>query len=249
MTDSLEELAELIAHANAVVVLTGAGMSTESGLPDYRGSAGLWRNRRFEELACIEALEREPAEFWEFYRERLAVLADAAPNPGHLALAELERSGHVTGLITQNVDGLHARAGSSALEVHGSLRTADCRSCARRWDMVDVIVRMQTATAGIPLCDCGSVLKPSVVLFGEMLPPAIEEAAALAGQADVLIVCGSSLAVAPVSRLPLIVLGAGGQLVIINDGPTEFDVLADMRFSGRLAQVLPLLADLLGEVS
>ena len=243
MPDSLADLAALMRASQTVVVLTGAGMSTDSGLPDYRGADGLWRNRRFEELASIEALQSDAAEFWEFYRERLDVLAAAEPNAGHRALAALERAGHIAGVITQNVDGLHAAAGSTALEVHGSLRHAECLACGLTFTMPVVRERMTRASDGVPPCDCGAVLKPGVVLFGELLPPAIDDAAELVNRADLLLVCGSSLAVAPVSRLPLIVLGSGGHLAIINEGPTELDPLADLRFTGRLAHVLPLLAD------
>src|SRR5581483_122163 len=129
----LERLAELLGRGARTLVLTGAGVSTESGLPDYRGANGLWRNRRFEELASIEAWRAEPEEFWSFYRERLAALRSAEPNAGHLAIAELERRGLVHRVITQNVDGLHRRAGSAApLEVHGTLAELECLGCGWR---------------------------------------------------------------------------------------------------------------------
>lgn len=238
-TNMQEHVAAALSAARCAVALTGAGISTESGLPDYRGSAGLWRNRRFEELASIEHFRSEPVAFWEFYRARLDVLAGAEPNAAHRALAALEQRGNVARIITQNVDGLHHAAGSDALEVHGSLRTCDCLACARRVSTEQARARMVEAPDGVPRCECGDVLKPSVVLFGELLPPAIEDAMQLAQRADVMLVCGSSLAVAPVSHLPLITLAAGGTLIIVNDGPTELDQAADLRLAGRLAEELP----------
>jgi Sir2 family len=159
--DKLRTLADLIPASKRMVVLTGAGMSTESGLPDYRGAEGLWKNRRFEELADIETFRREPVEFWEFYRQRLAVLDGAQPNPGHLALAALERAGLVERVITQNIDGLHTAAGSKdVLEVHGSLRESICLACGARYPPTETEQRADAAADGVPRCDCGPVLKP-----------------------------------------------------------------------------------------
>jgi NAD-dependent deacetylase len=249
--DKLSTLADLMRRSKRVAILTGAGMSTESGLPDYRGTEGLWKNRRFEELADIETFRREPVEFWEFYRQRLAVLDNARPNPGHFALAALERAGLVERVITQNIDGLHTAACSKdVLEVHGSLRESVCLACGSRYPRAETEQRADAAANGVPPCDCGQALKPNVILFGEMLPQAMNDAEVLTYHCDLLLCCGSSLAVWPVAKLPQVAKkrysrGAGA-LAIINRGPTEADHLADVRIEGATGEVLPELCKLLG---
>ena len=249
--DQLSSLADLIRGSSRVAVLTGAGMSTESALPDYRSAEGLWKNRRFEELADIETFRREPVEFWDFYRERLSLLDDAQPNAGHFALAALERAGLVERVITQNIDGLHTAAGSKdVLEVHGSLRESLCLVCGSRFPRIETEERADAAADGVPRCDCGQALKPDVVLFGEMLPQSMNDAELLAYDCDLLLCCGSSLAVWPVAKLPQVVKkpskqGAGA-LAIINRGPTEADYLADVRIEGATGDVLPELCEVLG---
>lgn len=243
--ERLEELAVRIRKATRAVALTGAGISTESGLPDYRGPEGLWRNRRFEELASIEAFQHEPVLFWTFYRERLATLRDAAPNAAHAALARLQREGAVCGLVTQNVDGLHRAAGSEAVEVHGNLEHASCLGCGRSYTMEEAQARATDSQDLVPKCACGTPLKPGVTLFGELLPAeAVERAVCLVESADLLLVCGSSLAVFPVSRFPLVVAANGGTVAIVNRGPTEADHVADVRVDAPLGEALPALADL-----
>ncbi len=241
----LERLAELLGRCARALVLTGAGVSTESGLPDYRGAHGLWRNRRFEELASIEAWRSEPEEFWSFYRERLAALRGAEPNAGHLAIAELERRGLVDRVITQNVDGLHRRAGSVApLEVHGTLAEVECLGCGWRGPsrLADEQLAGGARTATCP--SCRAVLKPAVVLFGELLPPAFEEASRLVLSCDLLLCCGSSLQVSPVSSLPVWARAAGAALAIVNLGPTAHDDGADVRVEAAAGVALPRLLEL-----
>lgn len=254
--ETLGQVGRDLASARHAVAFTGAGISTESGLPDYRGSNGLWKNKRFEELAHIETFKSEPAEFWRFYRERLTVLRGAAPNPAHLALARLEEERLLLGLITQNVDGLHHAAGSKVVaELHGSLREGECLACravvesereratlgersrlkdgfwedgrwiaSPRWPMAEVEARLAAAPDGVPRCECGSPLKPAVVLFGEMLPrKAITKAVGLSRHADFMLCLGSSLQVSPASGMPAIVLQNGGKVAIINQGPTDYD--------------------------
>src|SRR5262249_29085636 len=154
-------------------------------------------------------------------------LRDAEPNTGHHALAQLERAGHLRGVVTQNVDGLHARAGSTAWEVHGTLAQAQCLTCTATFPAAEAERRHAAAADGVPACDCGPPLKPAVVLFGELLPPAIDAAWDLVEQCDLLLVCGSSLAVAPVSQLPLVAASRGAHVAILNQGPTECDRIAD----------------------
>jgi NAD-dependent deacetylase len=215
-------LAELIRANQPCVALTGAGVSTESGIPDFRSAAGIWQRFDPYEVASIDAFRRDPGRVWEFYAMRLAALADARPNAAHRALAELERSGLVETVITQNVDRLHQEAGSrDVIEVHGSIGAAVCPACGRREDDVRSLLPL-------PVCaDCGAVLKPGVVMFGELLPAAaLERATALAQQAALLLVVGTALEVWPVAGLPEETLAHGGKLAIVNRDSTPYDARA-----------------------
>ena len=221
---SAERLAELIVANQPCVVLTGAGVSTESGIPDFRSPSGIWAQYDPREYATIDAFRRDPIKVWEFYARRLDVLKEARPNAAHEALSELERRGYVEAVVTQNIDRLHTLAGSQeVVEVHGSIATSSCLVCGRRVTFDEVLAMLETAPA--PFCaDCGEPLKPDVVMFGELLPVgAIARAAALARGARLLLVVGSSLAVFPVGDLPRETLGAGGKVAIVNREPTPFD--------------------------
>lgn len=235
-----ERLAELVRERQPCVVLTGAGISTESGIPDFRSAGGVWAQYDPFEVAHVDALRREPARVWEFYARRLGVLADAEPNDGHRALAELEDAGWIRAVVTQNVDGLHQRAGSrEVVEVHGSLREAECLRCRAR-------VPMAAALAGLPLpaCpDCGEVLKPGVVMFGELLSAeAIGRGQQLVAEAQLLLVVGSSLEVHPVAALPGVTIEAGGALAIVNRGRTPWDSRAELVVDGAAGETLRALA-------
>ena len=246
METGLEQLAEMLRSAGHALVLTGAGVSTESGLPDYRGSQGLWGNRRFEELAHIDMWRREPEEFWDFYGRRLTQLASARPNDGHLAIAELERRGLVRRVLTQNVDGLHRAAGSiEPLELHGTLAEVECLACGFRGPE-EVASRQLADGAAIPRCPgCGANLKPAVVLFGELLPKAVETAHEELERCDLLLCCGSSLQVYPVALFPELVRGRGGTVAIVNVGPTGADHVARLRLEQRTGLALPALVEIL----
>ena len=198
------ELAGLLLERQPCVVLTGAGISTESGIPDFRSPTGIWAEVDPFEVASIEAFRRDPERVWGFYRKRIGMLLEAEPNAGHRALAELERRGLVDGVVTQNIDMLHSRAGSrEVVEVHGSIRSAQCLRCLWTLDTDGVLAQLEQRPA--PVCaHCGEVLKPGVTLFGELLPPgALERATALARGAGLLLVVGSSVEVWPVAGLPL----------------------------------------------
>jgi NAD-dependent protein deacetylase/lipoamidase len=229
-------LAELIRDEQPCVVLTGAGASTESGIPDFRSAGGVWAHYDPYEVASIDGFHRDPERVWEFYGRRLGVLADAKPNPAHLALAELERRGLVEAVITQNIDGLHARAGSQhVIEVHGSIATASCADCGTTVERE----RVQELLP-LPRCAaCGSVLKPDVVMFGELLPSeAIDRATRLTQDAALLLVVGSSLEVWPVAGLPAATLKGGGKLAIVNREPTVYDGRAELVVRGSAGDVL-----------
>src|SRR5206468_12960947 len=221
------------------VVLTGAGISTESGIPDFRSPTGIWAQYDPMEYATISAFRRDPVKVWEFYALRFRVLTEAEPNPGHLALAELERRGLVRAVVTQNIDGLHQRAGSEdVVEVHGSIRTASCPACGERVPLEHVVAAFEEAPA--PPCPaCGEILKPDVVMFGELLPDgAMERASELARDAGVLLVVGSTLEVYPVAALPEDTLAAGGALAIVNRGPTPYDGRATVTVDGSAGTTL-----------
>ena len=240
---SVERLAELFRERGPAVVLTGAGVSTESGIPDFRSPSGLWAQFDPLEYGSIQAFRENPARVWEFYAPRFSMLADAQPNAGHLALAELERGGHVCAIVTQNIDLLHERAGSrDVVEVHGSIRTATCPGCARTYPLAQVLGLLDGVKA--PSCeDCGGILKPDVVFFGELLPEtAMERAFELAASASLMLVVGSALEVYPVAALPLDTLRNGGALAIVNRGPTAMDSKAMLKLDGSAGELLPLVA-------
>ena len=237
---SASALAELIRRRQPCVVLSGAGVSTESGIPDFRSPTGLWATFDPLEYGSIDAFRRDPRKVWSFYKPRVAMLTEAEPNPAHLALAELEGLGFVDAIVTQNIDRLHERAGSAeVVEVHGSIRTSSCPFCGGRYGLERVLGLLAEADA--PACPaCGEILKPDVVFFGELLPPAeIERAFELARRARLLLVVGSALEVHPVAGLPRETLDAGGELAIVNLGPTPFDAQASLRLESSAGEVLP----------
>ncbi len=244
--DALTGLRRLLTERQPCVVLTGAGISTESGIPDFRSAEGIWARYDPFEVAHIDAFRRDPARVWEFYARRLDVLARAEPNDGHRALAALEGRGWVRAVVTQNVDDLHVRAGSrEVVEVHGSLREAECIHCGARVPMADAVAQLP-----LPPCpECGEILKPGVVMFGELLPArAIERAQQLAAEARLLLVVGSSLEVYPVAALPEETLAGDGALAIVNRGATPWDARADLVLDAGAGETLRALRDALAIV-
>ena len=242
-----ERLAELIEARRPCVVLTGAGVSTESGIPDFRSPTGIWAEFDPLEHASLDAFRADPAKVWRFYAPRFAMLTEAEPNAAHVAIAELERRGFVRAVITQNIDLLHERAGShDVIEVHGSIRTSSCLSCGAAYPLAEVAAQLEARDA--PVCpQCGAVLKPDVVFFGEMLPEAaIDRAYALAGEAGLLLVVGSALEVWPVAELPLVTRRAGGSVAIVNRGPTALDGDADLKIDGSAGETLESVLAALG---
>ena len=241
---TVELLAELVRTRQPCVALTGAGISTESGIPDFRSAQGIWRQYDPMRYAHIDAFLADPAAVWEFYALRLDVAGAAEPNDGHRALAELEARGWLQAVVTQNVDGLHARAGTRELvEVHGSLRVAECLGCGAETAMAEVA---QVLPAPPECPRCGRILKPGVVMFGELLPEeAMAKARRLAGEAGILLVVGSSLEVYPVAALPEETLAGGGALAIVNRGGTPWDRHAELVLDAGAGETLRRLAELL----
>ena len=239
---SVAALAALIRERRPCVVLTGAGVSTESGIPDFRSDTGIWAGVDPFEVASIQAFRRDPARVWSFYRERIDLLRAAEPNAAHLVLAALERSGLVRAVVTQNIDTLHTRAGSEdVVEVHGSIRSAECKGCLGVEPADAVLAQLETSA--IPACPrCGETLKPGVVLFGELLPAvAMERATQLAREAALVLVVGSSLEVWPVAGLPLEARG----FAILNRGHTALDARALLKVDAGAGETLAALVQAL----
>ncbi len=240
----LARLAALVREARSVVALTGAGISVPSGIPDFRSpGTGLWENVDPMEVAHIDVFRRDPERFWRFYGARFAALEHTRPNAAHAALAALEAAGRLDAVITQNIDRLHRAAGTRELvEVHGTIDTSSCAACGARFPLAAVRARLAADPAGVPRCDCAAVLKPDVVLFGELLPEAaIQRAYELARGADLLIAVGSSLEVYPVAGLPLVTLEAGGEVAIVTQGPTPHDHRAAVKLEGDVVAELEAL--------
>jgi len=240
---SAARLAALVEERQPCVVLTGAGISTESGIPDFRSPTGIWAEVDPFEVASIEAFRRDPARVWAFYRTRIDLLREAEPNAGHRAIAELERRGLVSAVVTQNIDTLHTRAGSrDVVEVHGSIRSAVCPGCL--WMEGAEAVLAQLEEQPVPLCmHCGEILKPGVTLFGEILPPgALERATELTRTARLLLVVGSTLEVWPVAGLPL----EARAFAIVNRGPTALDGRALLKIDGPAGETLSAVVEALG---
>jgi NAD-dependent deacetylase len=236
-------LAELLRAAGRCVALTGAGVSTESGIPDFRSPTGIWARYDPREYATIEAFEEDPEKVWSLYALRYRALTEAEPNEAHLALAELERRGIVSTVITQNIDLLHERAGSrDVIEMHGSIRECVCLACGARYGLEEVLAMLEAA--GTPRCTCGQVLKPGVVMFGELLEPdAIDRAFQLARETKLLLVVGSTLEVQPVAGLPWETVTAGGDVAIVNLGPTAFDRRATLKVDAKAGAVLSAVVE------
>ncbi|MBM3748780.1 MAG: NAD-dependent deacylase [Acidobacteria bacterium] len=234
----MEQARAWLQAASSVAVLTGAGISAESGIPTFRGAGGLWRQYRPEELATPEAFQRDPRLVWEWYDWRRGLIAAASPNPGHHALAELEQRVADFTLITQNVDGLHDRAGSrNLLKLHGDIWTLRCLGCGR--EQRDERTPLPELP---PRCDCAGLLRPGVVWFGEALPPRVWEAAGqAAASAEVFLVVGTSAVVYPAAGLTWTAKAAGARVIEVNPEETPFSAHVDCSLRGPAGVLLPQL--------
>lgn len=247
MTGPLHQrAAELLLGAHYAVALTGAGISTPSGIPDFRSrGTGLWERVAPLAVASNQAFRSDPERFYRWLAPLVRQVQAAQPNPAHLALAELERMGVLRAVVTQNIDGLHSRAGSTrVLELHGHLRTASCLQCRRRSAVT--AAQMQSVGEGaIPHCRCGGILRPDIVLYGEPLPMDVLLAAeAEMDTCDLLLVAGSSLEVTPAALLPFSARRHGAAVVIVNLQPTDADSLADVVIREDVAVALLLIVGL-----
>ena len=237
----------LLRNSRRIVALTGAGISTDSGIPDFRGPKGVWTvNPKAERMSDIRYYVADPEVRRLSWQSRLAHPAwTAEPNAGHRALVDLEKRGSLHALITQNIDGLHQRAGSSpdlVIEVHGTLHYAICLSCGDRMRMAEVLERVRAGEEDPPCWSCGGILKSDTVSFGQpLVPRVIDRATRAAAEADCVIAVGTSLQVYPVAALVPAAKAAGASLIIVNAQPTPFDDIADVRLSESISAVLPEL--------
>lgn len=233
------DISDRLVQAQKIVFVTGAGISQESGIPTFRGKEGLWRRYDPMKLATIDAFYEDPKLVWEWYEERRNNILNASPNPGHVTIAELEKYRQVS-VLTQNIDGLHQRAGSTNVyELHGSIITIKCTVC----DFKDKI------TSGFstlpPLCKCGNILRPDVVWFGEALPQDVWESAIReASSCDIMIVVGTSLAVSPANLLPLYAKQNGAAIIEVNIEKTQMSSEMDLSLRESAAKALPGLVEI-----
>ena len=238
----IQQARKVLQQASSIAVLTGAGVSAESGIPTFRSNGGYWQTHRFEDLATLEGFVRNPKLVWEFYEERRRAMAAAKPNDGHLALVELEKRVRTFTLVTQNIDGLHDAAGSrNVLKMHGDIWIVRCLDCGKeREDRTKLEVLP-------PMCGCGGpvfggMLRPAVVWFGEMLPEgAIKRATGAVARADVFLVVGTSARVFPAAGLIPIALAASVKVIEINPETTDFSSEVDFMLKGPSAEILPAL--------
>ena len=242
---AIEDAAALLRKAERAVVLTGAGISTPSGIPDFRSEGtGLWSRDEPLEVASLSTFRTAPERFFQWFQPLASRIFNAQPNPAHLALAEFERAGHLRTIITQNIDALHQKAGSQhVIELHGTLQTLSCTNCFKQFES-GPFLHPYLETGKIPQClNCNGILKPDVILFGEQLPQsAWYEAQRAARQCDLMVVAGSSLEVLPVAGLPMQALDRGAHLIIINNTPTYLNVRADVVILDDVATTIPEIA-------
>lgn len=242
----IRSAADIIRSSRQGVVLSGAGVSTPSGIPDFRSTnSGLWERYDPAEVASLSSFRYQPTKFFDWIRPLVAQMVIAQPNPAHRSLVRLEAEGYLASTITQNIDGLHRRAGAkNVLEVHGSLETLSCTRCFARLSSAAYIAPF-LEQGEIPHCPkCGGILKPNLILFGEQLPAQTWLLAQEASRkADMMIVAGSSLEVLPVAGLPMRALENGGHLIIINQSPTYLDLRADVVFREDVVEILPRIVE------
>jgi NAD-dependent deacetylase len=241
--DNISALAENMQKTQNIVAFTGAGISSESGIPTYRGEGGLWTKYDPSKYASIGYFLQNPSYYWNFFKDvRYPILKKAKPNKAHLALFEMARSGNLKTVITQNIDGLHQEAGSSSvIELHGTTRTIICKDCSRKYTIEEAFGKLQKQIP--PKCsECDGILRPDVVFFGEKLDPQIlRDAYDAAASSDLLLAVGSSLVVYPAADIPMRAKQAGAKLAIINKDSTPLDTVADYVINEAAGKVLPLL--------
>jgi NAD-dependent deacetylase len=248
LSDPVAALAAALAPARRVLVFTGAGISTPSGIPDFRGPQGVWTRRQPVYHDEFLASEEKRVEYWDVKCESHDAFSAARPNAAHLAIVALERTGRVEAVVTQNIDGLHQDAGSDparVIEVHGTNRRVECLTCGRLTEPAPAVAAFR-ASRRTPTCPCGGWLKFATISFGQALrPDVLRRAAEHAARADLALALGSTLSVHPAASIPLITRHAGAPYVVVNRGPTEHDAIATLRLEADVAEVLPAAVEAL----
>ncbi len=236
---NLSKAAEAIRNAKLVVALTGAGISTESGIPDFRSKNGIWSKFDINEYGYIDSIIKNPEKVWKMLRILINDLKNARPNPAHIALAEMEKLGYLHAIITQNVDSLHQKAGSkNVLEFHGNFREAICLECRKIYPIEYALQH------SIPRCGCGGVLKPNAIFFGEpILRDTLIKSFGYAENCDIMLVIGTSAMVYPAAELPAMAKQNGAIIVEINKEPSMIAGIADFSFYGKAGEILPELVE------
>ena len=248
MIGMLKKAAEILVLSKRTIALTGAGISVESGIPDFRSAGGLWEKFDPAEYATIDAFRANPEKVWEMLRILIGNLKDARPNPAHIALAEMEKLGYLHAIITQNVDSLHQKAGSkNVIELHGNFREAVCLKCFREAVCLKCrrIYPIEYALKqGIPRCGCGGLLKPNAIFFGEPISKdMLIKSLGYTENCDVMLVIGTSAMVYPAAELPAMAKQNGAIIVEINKEPSMIASIADHSFYGKAGEILPELVE------
>jgi len=239
MDEKIATAIKILKEADSIVALTGAGISTEAGIPDFRGPAGIWNNPELLSLMSARGFQTDPAGFYRASLSRLPNITSAKPTAAHKLLVELESRGKLKAVITQNIDGLHHVAGSKTVyEIHGTIRTGHCTKCRKSFEMAAVYAAIEAGGPLPPLCpDCEWPIKPDTVLFDEMLPMDVWQAAQRAAErCDVMLVLGSSLVVYPAAELPEYAMKNGAKLIIVNLEPTDYDLRARVAIRSTLGE-------------
>jgi NAD-dependent deacetylase len=247
MTSPNPTLTELLASSRRILIFTGAGISTESGIPDFRGPHGVWKTHQPVMYADFMSSPRQRIAYWQYKCDGYTQFRDAKPNPTHHAVAELERAGKLEAVVTQNIDGLHVRGGNTpaiVVELHGSNREVECQSCGARSDPEPHFTAFRH-TGEPPTCNCGGFLKPATISFGQSLRQHdLNRASAAAASCDLVVAMGSTLSVHPAASFPLIAAQRGVPYVIINRGPTDHDARSEvtLRLEGDVTHIFPVAA-------
>ncbi len=243
MENLIKMASDIWKNSNFPIAFTGAGISVPSGIPDFRSPGGLWTKYDPMKVATAEAINSNPKGVWEFLLETIEILEKATPNPAHIALAELESSRRLMGIITQNIDNLHQRAGSkNVIEYHGNFEHFYCNQCKKTYSKEEVknIIKKQNP----PLCVCNGVIRPEVVFFGEPIPPlAYQQSLELIKKADLILIAGTSGEVAPANTIPRAIKSRGGKVIEINLGDSYYYDISDIKFSAPVEEILPILKD------
>lgn len=243
--NAIQEAAEKLHQARRIVAFTGAGISTESGIPDFRSPGGIWSRYNSDDLTYqkFRSHEKYRKLYWEYDKARYPAMRDAEPNSAHHAIVEIEKSGRLLVLVTQNIDGLHQKAGSShdsVLELHGTVREVSCLDCRTRWPREEITDKMEREGIAVPYCDhCGGPLKVATIAFGQALPTdVLEQSFHHARDCDLFLTIGSSLVVQPAALLPVEAKKAGAHLILVNLSSTPYDAIMDMVLTGKAGETM-----------